>query len=171
MTTNELIETLDGLDDDGIRTIAEKAKTLQRHIDRRVNGAIAKAKETPAEPTLEDREAALTRREGIASLAIEKGIAPSTAMALLGMGEDSSDAERLDMIVEYTEATETRVKDQILRDHVRNPRVSELSTETPDEYVLEHPEQFPADITTAALDRSMAKDREKRTLRHVMGGR
>ena len=63
------------------------------------------------------------------------------------------------------------MKDQILKDHVRTPRISQISAETPDEHILDHPENYPADIVASALDRGMAKEREKRTLRHVMGGR
>ena len=126
MTTDQLIEALDGLDDDGIKTIAEKAKTLQRHVDRRVSGAVdtavAKAKEAPDEPSVEDREKLLERKEKVLSLAVERGIDPRSAFTLLGIDNDSDDADRLDAIAEYAEKATQDTKDQILKDHARNPR-------------------------------------------------
>ena len=174
MTNDQLIEALEDLDDDTIKTLAEKAKPLQKHIDRRVSGAISKAKETPDDPaktSLEDREKLLERKETVLSAAIERGLDPKAAMALLGIGSDATDEERLDLIAEYTQATEQATKDQILKDHVRTPRISQISAETPDEHILEHPEHYPSDIVDAALTRGIAKESEKRTLRQVMGGR
>ena len=174
MTTDQLIEALDGLDDDGIKTIAEKAKTLQRHVDRRVSGAVdtavAKAKEAPDEPSVEDREKLLERKETVLSLAVARGLDPKAAFALLGIDSDSTDEDRLDAIAEYAAKATQDTKDQILKDHVRNPRISDISTETPDDQILGNPEHYPPDIVNAALDRGMAKEREKRTLRQVMGG-
>ncbi len=173
MTTDQLIEEIDDLDDDTIKAISLKAKPLQKHIDRRVSNALAKAKETsdPPEPTLDDREKLLERKETILSAAIDRGLDPKAAMALLGIGSDATDEERLDLIVEYTQTTEQAVKDQILKDHARTPRISQISTETPDEHILANPEQYPSDIVNAALERGIAKESEKRTLRHIMGGR
>ncbi len=175
MTTDQLIEELDGLDDDGIKTIAEKAKTLQRHIDRRVSGAVdtakAKATDEPDPATvLEAKEKLLERKETVLSLAVARGLDPKAAFALLGIDSDSTDEDRLDAIAEYAAKATQDTKDQILKDHVRNPRISQLSTETPDDHILANPESYPADIVNAALDRGMAKEREKRTLRQVMGG-
>lgn len=171
MTNEEqIIELFDALDEDQIKAIALSVKPLQQHIDRRVTGAIAKAKETPDEPTLDDREKLLERKETVLSSAIERGLDPKAAMALLGIGSEATDDERLDLIVEYTQTTEQAAKDQILKDHVRNPRTSQLSTETPDEHILAHPESYPSDIVNDALDRGIAKESEKRTLRQVMGG-
>jgi hypothetical protein len=127
MTTDQLIEEIDGLDDDGIKTIAEKAKTLQRHIDRRVSGAVdtAKAKAT-AEPdpatVLEAKEKLLERKETVLSLAVARGLDPKAAFALLGIDSDSTDEDRLDAIAEYAEKATQDTKDQILKDHARNPR-------------------------------------------------
>ncbi len=174
MTTDQLIEALDALDDDGIRAIAEKAKTLQRHVDRRVSGAVdtavAKAKEAPDEPSVEDREKLLERKETVLSLAVARGLDPKAAFALLGIDSDSTDEDRLDAIAEYAAKATQDTKDQILKDHARTPRISQLSTETPDDHILANPEHYPPDIVNAALDRGMAKEREKRTLRQVMGG-
>ncbi len=176
MTTNDLIEALDGLDDDGIKTIAEKAKTLQRHIDRRVSGAVdtakAKATDEPDPATaLDAKEKLLERKEHILALAAERGIDHREAYKFLGVDdEDLDDADRLDALVEYGKNSETKAKDQILKDHARTPRISQLSTETPDDQILGNPEHYPPDIVNAALDRGMAKEREKRTLRQVMGG-
>ena len=175
MTTDQLIEALDGLDDDGIKTIAEKAKTLQRHVDRRVSGAVdtavAKAKEAPDEPSVEDREKLLERKEKVLSLAVERGIDPRSAFTLLGIDNDSDDADRLDAVLEYGKTAEQKTKDQILKDHTRTPRLGDLSTETTDEYIVENPERFPPDLVDGATRREIAKESEKRTLRHVLGGR
>ncbi len=174
MTTDQLIEEIDGLDAAGIKMIAEKAKTLQRHVDRRVSGAVdtavAKAKEAPDEPSVEDREKLLERKETVLSLAVARGLDPKAAFALLGIDSDSTDEDRLDAIAEYAATATQDTKDQILKDHARTPRISQLSTETPDDHILANPESYPADIVNAALDRGMAKEREKRTLRQVMGG-
>ncbi len=152
----------------------EKAKTLQRHVDRRVSGAVdtavAKAKEAPDEPSVEDREKLLERKETVLSLAVARGLDPKAAFALLGIDSDSTDEDRLDAIAEYAAKATQDTKDQILKDHARTPRISQLSTETPDDHILANPESYPADIVNAALDRGMAKEREKRTLRQVMGG-
>lgn len=126
MNIEELIEALDSLDDSGIKTIAERAKVLQRHVDRRVSGAvdtaIAKAKETPVEPTVDDREKLLERKEKALSLAVERGIDPKKAFALLGIDNDSDDEDRLNAIAAYGASTEQKTKDAILAEHVRNPR-------------------------------------------------
>ena len=92
-------------------------------------------------------------------------------MALLGIGSDVSDEDRLDLIVEYTQTTERATKDAILKEHTRNPRTSDLSTVTTDEYIVENPENFPPDIVDGATRREIAKESEKRSLRHILGGR
>lgn len=175
MTTDQLIEALDGLDDDGIKTIAEKAKTLQRHVDRRVSGAVdtavAKAKEAPDEPSVEDREKLLERKEKVLSLAVERGIDPRSAFTLLGIDNDSDDADRLDAVLEYGKTAEQKTKDQILKDHTRTPRLGDLSTVTTDEHIIENPERYPPDIVDSATRRLMTEEREKRNLRSLMGGR
>ncbi len=173
MTIEELTAGIAELDETGIAQLAEKAKTLQRHIDRRVSGAVDTAKAT-AEPdpatVLEAKEKLLERKETVLSLAVARGLDPKAAFALLGIDSDSTDEDRLDAIAEYAAKATQDTKDQILKDHVRNPRISQLSTETPDDHILANPEHYPPDIVNAALDRGMAKEREKRTLRQVMGG-
>ena len=171
MTIEELTAGIAELDETGIAQLAEKAKTLQRHIDRRVSGAVdtakAKATDEPDPATaLDAKEKLLERKEHILALAAERGIDHREAYKFLGV----DDADRLDALVEYGKNSETKAKDQILKDHARTPRISQLSTETPDDHILANPEHYPPDIVNAALDRGMAKEREKRTLRQVMGG-
>ena len=152
MTTNELIEALD-----------EKAKPLQKFVDRRVSGAIVKAKESPAEPTLEDREKLLERKETVLSSAIERGLDPKAAMALLGIGsDDATDDERLDLIVEYTQTTEQATKDAILKEHTRNPRLGSLDmTPMSLEQIAELPDhvqaKLPPSVTEPALQAHIDK--------------
>ena len=176
MTIEELTAGIAELDETGIAQLAERTKPLQRHIDRRVSGAVdtakAKATDEPDPATaLDAKEKLLERKEHILALAAERGIDHREAYKFLGVDdEDLDDADRLDALVEYGKNSETKAKDQILKDHARTPRISQLSTETPDDHILAHPENFPPDIVNAALDRGMAKEREKRTLRQVMGG-
>ena len=173
MTTNELIEALEDLDADTIKAIAEKAKPLQKHIDRRVSGAIIKAKETTDDDpatALDAKAKALDRKETVLSLAIERGIDPKAAFSLLGIDSDSTDEDRLDAIAEYAEKATQDTKDQILKNNTRTPRISQLSTETSDEHILANPEHYPSDIVNAALERGLEQEREKRTLRSAMGG-
>ena len=99
---------------------------------------------------------------------------PDRVEQFVDLGSDEADSKIRDMAewkTNLVDSATTKTKDEILKEHSRTPRLSDISTATTDEYIVENPENFPPDIVDGATRREIAKESEKRSLRHILGGR
>ena len=182
MTDKELMAEIEARSDDEVSTLVEGSRGLKRYRDRFNQQSLDTYRERhpdqdPEPDPAKDREKFETEkktwRESM-SLCRELGLDPDRVERFVDLGSDEADSKIRDMAewkTNITETATTNTKDEILKDHTRNPRTSDLSTATSDEYIVENPERFPPDLVDGATRREIAKESEKRTLRHVLGGR
>jgi hypothetical protein len=182
MTDKELMTEIELRSDDEVSTLVEGSRGLKRYRDRFNQQALDTYRERhqgeePEPDPMKDRETFEKEKKNWREsmvLCRELALDPDRVEQFVDLGSDEADSKIRDMAewkTNLVDSATTKTKDEILKDHTRTPRLSDISTATTDEYIVENPENFPPDIVDGATRREIAKESEKRSLRHILGGR